>query len=1082
MSSWSPSGSRVEARRASTLVLVIGILALLVIIATSYVTRTHGGRVVAVAIQRAEQRENNARVIGDMIAQEIAGSLFVRPVDDVSSGDPLDSNKPRLPSVAFDADGSGVIDFDEIPHRYGVDPIDRVGSGLAGAGPDGFPDYPFNFAPYHVVPFTNWPGAGGDGVWPEGPLGGGNASPHDDAEWNPFGNPGFGDTRWLRDIEPLRWETGLPGALPGVPDALSHWRHMTNIARPDNAWRIVGDITDVGSTLVTELGIPYEQWLSVRPQQAAGDLVPILDPGSGNAVFKGDDDFFDRWFQWFTDYAAVYTDPQQVPPNFYRLSDLDGDGDRHDFFAGGLAQDRPESEFIPGTARHTVSRILADTDADGFTDAFWFLAPTPVEGGIRQSVAVSVVDNGAMLNANAATRFVRNVAGRKTLGLTPSALALVGSASGESPAIPVGFFDNPANHENPPGPLYFGNTRIHYDPDMWDQEETGTPARPMSYLAELGLITDFGINPDFPDLLTTQADRLLYWQVAGSRPFGATFGITPFTLADEIELRMFHGQNHPWIVSRFERAVQAEVRREFVFTPGDSPQFLHANVARKESSEYLDQLTNRELVADNRRKLTMYNGARNDLMPPWLWWRWDTPALPSIEARENFLAQSRTKLDLRELDPNELLVPPDGIFRLHDRLAHTLLLALTDGDENAGWSYYGQYSSPAEESLQDTRRLAAGLAANILARRDPDVRAPLVDDPATSVVEVGAIRLPAFNTLQADDPPVAGTLPADGRIRFLGLEPQPFLLEAFICHAYASEPLPDPPAVGFSPIAGAPSNFVDDAHEQSTIVVVQIANPFDVRLLLDDYRLRVFGQTIELSGMPALAPGTEEDPVTAIFFAADAVFEHDAVGHIPDFAAQWLDFVDIDESADDLHPNTLVRNVTFGLGGAGSGGWSTSRSAYVQVPTGQNAIELLRVDDTLPGGEVEVVVDRFDYEDDHDNHDQFGEAVEILPVPPKTELPEWQPLPLDSIKPGIRIGTDDYWVTWARVTRAWGVDFNWGGGRRYRHTRYPAVGAGAALRVCLAGGDDRGDRVRRRPQRGRRQGFRRRQLRRGHSA
>ncbi len=147
-----PPASRLTSHasyRGSTLVLVVGILALLVIIATTYVTRTHGGRVVGVAIQRSQQRENNARVIGDMLAQEIVDALFVRPVNPAN---PFDSNEPR---VAFDVDGNGFIDFDEIPYRYGVDPTDFQDT----AGfpvPDGFPDYPFNFAPYHVVPFTNW--------------------------------------------------------------------------------------------------------------------------------------------------------------------------------------------------------------------------------------------------------------------------------------------------------------------------------------------------------------------------------------------------------------------------------------------------------------------------------------------------------------------------------------------------------------------------------------------------------------------------------------------------------------------------------------------------------------------------------------------------------------------------------------------------------------------------------------------------------------------------------------------------------------------------------------------------------------
>ena len=72
----SPNGHR----RGNTIVLVVGILVLLVIIATSYITRTHAGRVTAGAQQRAALRDDNARVIAESIADEIAGALFVRPI------------------------------------------------------------------------------------------------------------------------------------------------------------------------------------------------------------------------------------------------------------------------------------------------------------------------------------------------------------------------------------------------------------------------------------------------------------------------------------------------------------------------------------------------------------------------------------------------------------------------------------------------------------------------------------------------------------------------------------------------------------------------------------------------------------------------------------------------------------------------------------------------------------------------------------------------------------------------------------------------------------------------------------------
>ena len=383
--------------RGNTLILVVGILVLLVIIATSYITRTHAGRITGVAVQRAERRDDNARLIADMLAQEIAEALFVRPVDrfdpDVLAGGVADSSVRRLSPL-------------RIPLRYGTDKdIDQDLNGVLE------PDQPYNFAPFHVVPFTNWPDAppGGpaDLFWPDGPGnlgGGGGGSPNLDTEGNPLGNPGFGDTRWLRDIEPMRWDTG-------TLDAFSHWRHLSNIARPNNGYRICRDISNA-TDILTDLSIPVEQWLAARP--AAND------PVTGDSVYPGVALFIQQWSSWLgPGYRSMYWRDTGTafggfppPSNFYRLSDLNADGFTLD------VGERPQDEFIAGTARWDVSRVLADTDGDGYTDSFWFLCPTPIEGGIRQIVAVSIVDNSGLLNANVATRGSRF----NTTGDTPSDL------------------------------------------------------------------------------------------------------------------------------------------------------------------------------------------------------------------------------------------------------------------------------------------------------------------------------------------------------------------------------------------------------------------------------------------------------------------------------------------------------------------------------------------------------------------------------------------------------------------------------------------------------------------------------------
>src|SRR5688572_22568434 len=67
-------------RRGNTIVLVAGILVLLVIIATAYVTRTGGERITAKVQQDAGLRDDTHQVIAEMLADEIAMSLFPRPL------------------------------------------------------------------------------------------------------------------------------------------------------------------------------------------------------------------------------------------------------------------------------------------------------------------------------------------------------------------------------------------------------------------------------------------------------------------------------------------------------------------------------------------------------------------------------------------------------------------------------------------------------------------------------------------------------------------------------------------------------------------------------------------------------------------------------------------------------------------------------------------------------------------------------------------------------------------------------------------------------------------------------------------
>ncbi|MCI0632081.1 MAG: hypothetical protein L0Y44_15655, partial [Phycisphaerales bacterium] len=617
-------------RRGNTIILVAAILTLLAIIATAYISRTQAGRQMSAATLQTEMRQDNANIIADELALETAEALFPRPIDPTG-----------YPGLDFPNSNIRRFPLSPTSLRYEIDPTDFGPDRLPFTGDENNqPDFPWNFPPYRVVPFANWPDeislipVGGDiyagqgcdpNDWPPGP--GNSASPSHPilaTEYNPIGNPGFGDFRLLRDLEPQRWDSGTPtggtswsDTLDGVYDAYSHWKHMTYIARADNGWRLVSDISDIGDfdgnglgQLVTDMMIPVEQWL-VRPSTAS--------QLTGNGMYVAAQ-FWPAWRAWFgiTDgigfdglagYQSVYADPDgsSVPPNFISLRDPDGDGEIHE------PGERPTDEFVVGAMRWQVCRVLADTDGDGFTDSFWFLSPTPLQNGARQIVAISVVDNCGMINANVVQRFMRggnnpNAHLVKTTGWTPTDIALVGGMTMTTPISAgnwnVGFFDNSDHWFRPDEfgqwPLN-GLSSSYYDNGFFNWDDLQR---------EVGMVTLPNPPPqpaiEFPTIL----ERLDYWRKSASKPLAVDVQskYSPFSLENEIELRMNAGQNYPWILSRYESTLQSA-----------NSSFLRVATSREESTEYLNQLSNRDQMRDSRHRMTLFNSARNEQMPQWLW-------------------------------------------------------------------------------------------------------------------------------------------------------------------------------------------------------------------------------------------------------------------------------------------------------------------------------------------------------------------------------------------------------------------------------------------------------------------------------
>ncbi len=968
-----------SARRGNTIVLVTAILVLLVILATAFVSRTRAVRATSAAQQGAAGRDGRAESVGVNVAGEIAGALFAKPVSVNPNGSPVD------PFARLDNSVTPAVVVASSSWPRDAAPLDASRYSIDRDAGNGLPLFGYNFAPYEVKAWTNWPDQfGGASNWPFG-AGAPNGTLVDAtggtiADANPYGGPGMSDTRWLRSTEPQR--VGVDQDGDGYPDlfTFSHWPHLSWLPSANNGWRVVVDISDITLTTVDNLNendpsrsfataIPYEQWL---PNITPAGFTSLAQITAGPGVAGS---FLNRRNTWFgpfnapQNYSTAYKDPSVALPNFFRLKDLG----------------KPTDEFKGGTARNIISRTFTDTDGDGFTDSFWFLAPVGTDRSIRTLVGISVVDNSALLNANLATKFSFDT----TAGHTPADNALVTSAAEYTPisqnGTTVGFFDGPINQPSSQitgGGLLpnwsTGNPNIIFS--------TGTPrydrgtfgdalpyTQPSSFLQSIGMRTPNGlIESGFPTLglslndttLATQdpplppatfesaSERLAYFKLAGSDPEHPNSGLTPFDTSDEFELRAYHGNNFPGVLSRFEQAVN-------LFSPainGDnanSYQFLRSTPQREEADEYLDQLDARQLLVDNRRKLTMFSGARNEMAPPGIWPSayydetfnylspganvpapTDTTYNAFQAANRNEYSRQKYKIDLRE--PN--FVDANGqpalnrnafaAFQWRRDLQRLLERTLTQTyQDSTGATKYVSYLGTRDRDFNRTRSMIASYVANLDCASD---------EPQTIGTTGIAIDRPLYPSAPQTDP--QGYFPpttdvVQDPIRqdqfYTGMEKQPFIMEVFMGLVYPKSEFKESEWQGQDPPAGQEElppdvddggeNYVDSSSKPSLIVAVQIANPYDTPISLGDFRLQCFGQTFNFTvgsiaagygPNPTLAPATLGKPTTAIVYAvANGVVGGYATGA---FRAAVLDFFDIEKG--EMQGTTLQQNDNDGDG------------------------------------------------------------------------------------------------------------------------------------------------------------------------
>ncbi|RPG14589.1 MAG: hypothetical protein CBB69_011520 [Phycisphaera sp. TMED9] len=761
---------RHRARRGNTLVLVTAILVLLVIIATAYITRAQGGRVIAAAQRKAIDREDRAQLAVGVVANEIASNLFPKLVDQgndpsVFDGGVATSSTPRLSRPFW---------LGQKLDRYMVDPQ------LDG---DGNPIAAYNFAPYETKAWTNWPDTQGNAS-PFGP-GAPNGTLYDARDLvigddNPVGNPGFADTRWLRSTEPQRAydQNGNLGYDNVVGSSgFTHFSHLSWPATAENGWRVCFDIANIaafdptlsdptaplatpesGFTITatssdlyrqgfTEYGLfqepvalqtPYEQWL----------------PGVVPARYNGTGDFLARRADWFgtpnTHFNAVLGNGNGPLPNFIKMNDL---GPKRE-------------EFVFGTDRNVVGRTLADADGDGFTDSFWFLLPGASEDGLRQVAAVSIVDNAAMVDMNVATRFDR----WSTAGQTPADIALTSrlvqpgaqaTQFGDNANVYdttdtwVGLFSDPQNTW--PATAwnfnYAYDTSYQYRIGSFDGTETlSTQYNPLlfgdstseasSWLRQTGVLNQdvgstgyFALEQPYRSLMVAfgdgdpdraRFDRRRYFKrrqtdgglfVRRTDDIGQSLPVDQWTVrnvpprgftdADELELRMFTGSNYGPVVSAFERTVNRPWQRE------RNP--FRSTLARSESVENF---------------LDYYDSNPNGAWPP-------TAGIPIGDQ----LSADQLLRDLRHR------VTTYGSVRNDLRPLHLRPTALFDPDYDYA---FGRLRSTAPEDLLTT----TNQTAFDVRKQKLDLRGSALDAPITefeSLLYSGEFADP-FNVVGAIDP------------------------------------------------------------------------------------------------------------------------------------------------------------------------------------------------------------------------------------------------------------------------------------------------------------------------------------------
>lgn len=433
--------------RGTVLLMVIGVLALMAIIAVVYATLGRAERSSAAALARADRNDEVTRAIAESVAQQVAAATFARYPELVPTHDARQPSAPNEFEVqwrirAFDYPGiddkaisvlrrganlggqtqrTGEYVFSPTGEIVGLPQSEVTGGGAAYPYPYWYPPAPGSTPP-QPISNTNRPREFG--------------APFLSSEPGFIEQPSWVTGGAVRSGNPtLATNDARPAILngrnvPNVPYRLIRdWPAISNIAPSGNAVNLV----NLRNNFDAESGFGLDQTPLRNPRMSSRLTLYDASDATGTGVLVAD--------------ASMDADAQI--PNMFRW---DGKRPRlnrpSDWFTNQVNAYRPmvDLRYRPGDAEY-VHNSWADADGDGLADSRWvelvklsweqsnpqgyvaeqmLAALSRTRGGneMRYFIAARIVDNGSKVNVNTATEFYQPPTMEMPPGATPADIDL----------------------------------------------------------------------------------------------------------------------------------------------------------------------------------------------------------------------------------------------------------------------------------------------------------------------------------------------------------------------------------------------------------------------------------------------------------------------------------------------------------------------------------------------------------------------------------------------------------------------------------------------------------------------------------